>query len=219
MAGVNPVQDSDFDELLRLEANKEAADGWSHHASGDGFETWVRRRDNEKINMMKTYYHIKGVTKEQLLDLMVEPDQRTRFDNSFKEYRFVKDFGDHKILYTRCPMNAPFVSDRDFVVAHTRRTTAAEICVINKQIETELVPLVSGAVRADTLCLSITFRDAEGDEIAATMCYILQSDYKISMPASVINSKIASTPPAFLKRLQDFVTHAYKPELAAAKSS
>ena len=57
MADVNPVQDSDFDKLFELEANKEAADGWSHHASGDGFETWVRRRDDDRMNMVKVCCH------------------------------------------------------------------------------------------------------------------------------------------------------------------
>eukprot|EP00117_Sycon_ciliatum_P033119 scpid78231/ scgid25551/ len=218
MADVNPVQDGDFDKLFELEANKEAADGWSHHASGDGFETWVRRRDDDRMNMVKMYYHIKGVTRDQLCDVMFDPALRLRFDGAFKEYRFVKEFPDHKILYMRCPMNAPFVSDRDFVVTHTRRRTATEVAVINRHIETDLVPLVSGLVRGDTLCASFIVRDAEGDESAATMCQIIQVDYKISMPASVINSKIASNPPKFVKCIQDFITNVYKAELTADNS-
>eukprot|EP00117_Sycon_ciliatum_P008028 scpid99427/ scgid5973/ len=151
-------------------------------------------------------------------ELMFAPALRVRFDTTFKEYRIVKDFGDHRILYTRCPMTVPFVSDRDFVVAQVCRRTPTEVCAINKQIDTDLAPKVSGVVRANTLCASFIIRDTEGDECAATMCHLLQAEYKMSVPASAINSRIASMPAAFIKRIQDFITHVYKAELAAAES-
>ncbi|XP_065198596.1 uncharacterized protein LOC135830130 [Sycon ciliatum] len=216
MADVNPVQDSDFDKLFELEANKDAADGWSLHASGDGYETWVRKRNDEKLNLIKTYYHVKGVTRDQLYDLMFEPSLRRRFDTNMKEYRFVKEFAYHKILYTCVAMNVPLLADRDFVVTHVPRKTPTESYVINRQLETDLVPKVPGLVRGESIYSGFILRDVEGDETAASMCYFLQVNFKVPVPAHMVNSKAADKPVAFMKRLQDFVTNVYAAELAAA---
>ncbi|XP_065197983.1 uncharacterized protein LOC135829507 [Sycon ciliatum] len=200
MADENPITDSDFEQAFVLEANKDASDGWSLYAKGERYESWVRKRPGESLNLIRHTYELTGTTAEQLTELLKDP---TAFDKNYKEFKVVKECDGYSICRTLISMSAiPLVSEREFVSAISVRTISDAIVTIAKAHPTDLVPVTSRYVRGEPMVFVTIVREKDG---VVTFCSLYKTDYKGSIPYSMVNSTSAGLAPGYVKMLQRYI--------------
>jgi len=126
---------------------------------------------------------------EEIVSVLINAEQRTKWDNSVREYVMDKQY-DNCLMLKRYevifPM--PLMQNREFVEKQLAFNSKGKFYVYSSSVDNSLEPLKPTLTRATTfICGSRIVQD--GDSIKITM--ISQMDMKLLFPTSLLSGRMA----------------------------
>jgi len=186
----------------------EEEDKWKPIKEANGVKVHSRPSEGSSLNISRGVVKVKAPL-QKCLDLAMDPDRRTTWDNVCKESRKISEPGENRVLvYMQSQAKWPAAA-RDFIIdMYVKKYEDGSVVAYGKSPEKDDVPQVKNIVRGKCMNSGYIFVP-NADDTETTVTFVMQLDLCGSIPNFLVNMAMVDEP-LCLARFRDAVEGSLK---------